>query len=60
MTIGSFEVHNIASVAMANQVKAWLDFFVLFDKVIKYVKDERFNISTLTSTLTSMVSCSTF
>jgi hypothetical protein len=55
-----FEVHNIASVAMANQVKVLLDSFALFDKVIAYIKYERFKISTLTSTLTSMVSYSTF
>jgi hypothetical protein len=56
VTIGNFEIHNIASVAMVNQVKVLLDSFALFDKIIVYIKDEKFNISTLTS----MVSCSTF
>jgi hypothetical protein len=56
VTIGNFEIHSIASVAMVNQVKDLLDSFALFDKMIVYIKDERFNISTLTS----MVSYSTF
>jgi len=51
---------DIASVAMTNQVKVLLNSFGLFDKVIAYVKDERFNVSTLTFTLTFMVSCPTF
>ncbi len=36
--MGIFEIHNIASVAMANQVKL-LNSFSLLDKVIAYVKD---------------------
>jgi hypothetical protein len=60
VTIGIFEVHNIASATMANQVKSLLDSFDLIDKVIAYVKDEGSNLNTLTSALTSIVSCSTF
>jgi hypothetical protein len=30
---------------MANQVKAFLNPFDLFDRVIAYVKDERFNLN---------------
>jgi hypothetical protein len=34
MTIGIFEVHNIVSATMTNQVKSLLDSFGLLDKVI--------------------------
>jgi hypothetical protein len=43
---------------MANQIKVLLDSFGLLDKVIAYVKDEGSNLSTLTSALTSVVTCS--
>jgi hypothetical protein len=58
--MGIFEVHNIASVAMANQVKLLLYSFSLLDKVIAYVKDERSNLSTLINALTSVISYSPF
>jgi len=57
VTMGIFEVHNIASVAMANQVKLLLYSFSLLDKVIAYVKDERSNLNTLTFALTFLISC---
>jgi len=39
MIIGIFEVHNITSASVANQVKGLLDSFGLLDKVFAYVKD---------------------
>jgi hypothetical protein len=49
--------NNIASVAMANQVNLLLDSFGLLDKIITYIKNEGFNLNTLISVLTSVVSC---
>jgi hypothetical protein len=43
MTIRIFEVHNMASVTMENQVKALLDSFSLLGKIIACVKDEGSN-----------------
>jgi hypothetical protein len=60
VTIGLFEVHNIAIVAMANQVEELLNTFGILVKVIAYVKDERSNLSTLLNALTSVISCSPF
>jgi hypothetical protein len=57
VTIGIFEIHNIASVAMENQLKLLLNSFGLLDKVIAYVEDERSNWNTLTFALTFVVSC---
>jgi hypothetical protein len=57
VTIGIFEVHNIASVTMANQVNFLLNSFSLLDKVIAYVKHERSNLNTLTFALTFAISC---
>ncbi len=57
MIIGIFEIHNITSATMANQVKGLLDFFGLLDKVFAYIKDKRSNLSILNFALTSMVSC---
>jgi hypothetical protein len=57
VTIGIFVVHNIASVAMENQVKLLLNSFSLLDKIIAYVKDERYNLNTLTFALTFVISC---
>jgi hypothetical protein len=37
-----------------------LDLFGLFDKVIAYVKDKGSNLSTMTSTLTNVVTYSSF
>jgi hypothetical protein len=48
VSIGNFEV--------ANQVKLLLNSFALLDKVITYVKDERYNLNTLTFALTFVVS----
>jgi len=53
-------VHNIAIVAMANQVEVLLNTFGILVKVIAYVKDERSNLSTLLNALTSVISCSNF
>ncbi len=56
MTIDIFKVHNIIGASHGNQVNT-LDSFGLLDKVIAYIKDEGFNLSTLTSTLIFVVSC---
>jgi hypothetical protein len=42
VTIGIFEVHDIASVTMGIQIKYLLDALGLLDKVIAYVKNEIF------------------
>jgi hypothetical protein len=55
--MGIFEMHNIVNVAIIAQIKVLLNSFVLFNKVIAYVKDEGSNLATLTIILTSMVSC---
>jgi hypothetical protein len=56
VSIGNFEVHNTASVAMANRVRLLLNSFALLDKVIAYIKDERSNLNTLTFPLAFVVS----
>jgi hypothetical protein len=53
--IGIFEVHNTTSATMANRENCLLDSFSLLDKVIAYVKVERFNLNILTYVLTSIV-----
>jgi len=45
VTMWIFEMHNIASASMANQVKVLLDSFGLLDKVVAYVKSKGFAIS---------------
>ncbi len=57
MTIDIFKVHNIIGASHGNQVNTLLDYFGLLDKVITYIKDEGFNLSTLTSTLIFVVFC---
>jgi hypothetical protein len=47
-TIEIFEVHNIIGATMENQVKVLLDSIGLLNKVIAYIEDEGFNLSTLT------------
>jgi hypothetical protein len=44
---------------MVNRINFLLNTFGLFDKIIAYVKNEGFNLSTLTFTLTFVMSCST-
>jgi hypothetical protein len=60
LTIGIFEVHNIARATMANWENCLLDSFSLLDKVIAYVKVEGFDFNILTYVLTSIVYCFTF
>jgi hypothetical protein len=45
MILGIFEMQNIICASMANQVKALLNPFDLFDKIVAYVKDKRFNLN---------------
>jgi hypothetical protein len=54
-----FEIHSIANVTMANQVKKLLYSFYLLDKVIAYVKNEGFDLSALTFALMYVIYCST-
>jgi hypothetical protein len=58
VTIGIFEIHNTTNATIANQVKSLLNSFNLLDKVITYVKDEKANLNTMTSTLIFVVSYS--
>jgi hypothetical protein len=60
VTIGIIELDNTIGATMENKIKNLLDSFGLLDKVIACVKDEGFNLNTLTFALTFMVSCSTF
>jgi hypothetical protein len=55
--IGVFEMKNITSVAMENEVKILLHSFDLVDKTIVYDKDESLNLNTLTNDLKFIVSC---
>ncbi len=48
VTIGIIELHNTIDATMANKIKTLLDSFHLLGKVIACVKDERFNLNTLT------------
>ncbi len=59
LTIGIFEVHNIASATMANWENYLLDSFSLLNKVIVYIIVEGFNLNILTYVLTSIVYCFT-
>jgi hypothetical protein len=50
--VSIFKVHDI--------IKVFLDSFDLFEKIIPYVKDEGFNLNTLSNALTTVVSCVPF
>ncbi len=60
VTIEIFEVHNIIGVTMANQVKVLLDTFSLLNKVIAYIEDEGYYLSTLTFVSTFVILCFAF
>ncbi len=60
MTMGIFEMHNITSSSMANQVKVLLDSLGLLDKVVAYVKAMGSNLFALIITLTIVISCLPF
>jgi hypothetical protein len=57
ITVGFFEIANTIGSAMALQVNDVLAKHGFITWVIAYVKDEGGNLSTMTTTLTSMVSC---
>jgi hypothetical protein len=57
VTIGVFELSNIARVAMANQIRALLKSFGLLDKVIVCIKNGGSNLSTLIITFTIVEFC---
>jgi hypothetical protein len=53
-----FEVQNIVGVNMTQQMKVFLEFFKsVLHKIIAYVKDERSNLTSLTTTLILVISC---
>ncbi len=60
ITMKCFQVLNITCATMANQIKVLLDSFTLLDKIITYVKGERFNLSTLIMAFTSVITCVLF
>jgi hypothetical protein len=60
LIIGVFEMKNIISVAMENEVKILLHSFDLVDKTIVYDKVEGLNLNTLTNALKFIVSCCPF
>jgi hypothetical protein len=45
---------------LAKKLKELLDSYALKRKIIAYVKDERSNLNTMTTTLKSIVSCDMF
>jgi len=57
VTMGVFELSNIARVAMANQIRVFFKSFGLLEKVIVYIKNEFSNFSTLIVTFTIVVFC---
>ncbi len=57
ITMGILEVQNIVGEAMVAQVKVLLNSFGLLNKVITYVKDEGFNLATLTFVSAFVVFC---
>ncbi len=58
--VNIFEIHDIINGAITNQIFYLLDSFGLLEKKFPYVKDERFNLNTLTNALTIVVSCAPF
>jgi hypothetical protein len=58
--VNIFEIHDIINGAITNQIFYLLDSFGLLEKKFPYVKDERFNLNTLTNALTTVVSCAPF
>jgi hypothetical protein len=50
--IGLFKVYNVVGVGMVNKIKSLLGYFGLLDKIITHVKDEGYNLQSLTTTLT--------
>jgi len=57
VTIGLFKAPNTIGATIAELVKPLLGKFQLMDKAIAYVKDENFNLNTLATTLSSMITC---
>ncbi len=57
VTMGFFETIDTIGVAMVTQVRDFLCFYSLLEKLIAIMKDEGGNFSTLAQTLASVVSC---
>jgi hypothetical protein len=57
VTIGLFEAIDINGIAMVFKLQKLLDRFVLIEKTIAYVKNERSNLQTCASALNFVVSC---
>ncbi len=56
-----FQLTNIiGQTILAKKLKELLDSYALKRKIIAYVKDERSNLNTMTTTLKSIVSCDMF
>ncbi len=60
MTIGLFEVREIAWQTLTISLTKLLKEYGLKEKIIAYVKDEGFNFNAMTVTLKSNVSCESF
>ncbi len=57
VTMGVFELSNIARVAMANRIRFLLKSFGLLDKAIDCIKNDDSNLSTLIVAFTIVVFC---
>ncbi len=57
IVIGLFEALNMFGHALAKNITELLSKYDLRKKIIVYVKDEGFNLNTMTITLKSIVSC---
>ncbi len=57
ITLGLFEPIDIIRQTLAKNLTKLLDSYALKRKIIVYVKDEGFNLNTMTTTLKSIVSC---
>jgi hypothetical protein len=55
--IDLFEVIEPSNITMALRLQELLDKFVLTEKVVAYVKDERSNLQTYASALNVIMSC---
>ncbi len=57
VTIGLFEANDTTSVGLTKELKAFLEIFGLTSKILCYVKNERTNLETVTTTLKLTISC---
>ncbi len=57
ITLGLFELIDISGQTLANNLTKLLNIYELRRKIIAYVKDEGFNLNTMTTTLKLVLSC---